>query len=74
MPSEARRTLKEMFTTIIEVSVDAKLTQLQSVALRKGRHMTKYSGRFPGLIFKLEIVRHLVSKRELKQALLCGIL
>lgn len=57
-----------------EASIDAKLSQRQSVTLKKGEHVVEYSSRILGLVSVLENAGHVMTEVEQRQALLRGLL
>lgn len=59
----------ETFRSLNGASIDAKISQLQSVVIEKGEHIVKYYSRIFELILELEIAGHdLATEMEQKQA------
>lgn len=72
-PRNEWTTLKEMFESVGEASIDAKTLQLQAVVIRKGEDIVNYSRQIQGLVSELEIAGHVVSEMAQKQALFRGL-
>lgn len=72
-PREVWNTLREMFQSVSEAALDSKLSQLQSISLKRGEKIVEYSNKILGLVGELESAGYTVSKVEQKHALLRGL-
>lgn len=72
-PTEAWNKLRTMFQAVSEASIDAKLTKLQNIQMKKGEKVIEYSNRVEELVSELESAGHPTSVVEKKRALLRGL-
>lgn len=62
-----------MFQALSEAAVDAKLTTLRSILLKKDEPIIEYSNRILKLVSELECAGCATSRIEQKPVLLCGL-
>lgn len=72
-PKEVWDTLKSMFHTISEASIDAYLLQYQSIKMRPGEKVMQYVNRMTVIENKLATIGHAITSVEKKRALLRGL-
>lgn len=72
-PKEVWEPLKYLYHSVSEATIDAKLSQLQSMTLEKGEKIIEFSSRIIGLVGELEKAGHDVSVVGKKGILLRGL-
>lgn len=70
-PAKLWRILKTTFKAFSKAAIDAKISKLQTMKLKKGERVVSYSNRMVELVSELSSASH-ISRTEMKRALLRG--
>lgn len=72
-PKEVWDKLKEMYQTVSETAIDAKLMKFQQMEMTKGETVIEFANRIESIVNELAAVGHIIREMEKKRAILRGL-
>lgn len=66
--------LRNIYQTVFEASIDARMIQLQNIEMLETETITQYSNKISNLVSELAAIGHGIAKSEKKRHLLRGLL